>query len=169
MRLQHGIRVFVLIAFAAHPMSCLGFSNQIKPKDIGEVTGITDTSICAIKSKPDITYSLYKTDKMSPVAMLSVTEDGTAIMNPNGYVYPKELDISKLTQKEVFKLWGKPLEKTDCVTFNLSSQTFDEPNIFHIDAKFSDNQLQSYRVRGIGITKATWATIKRGGVDPLPQ
>jgi hypothetical protein len=52
-------------------------------------------------------------------------------------------------------VWGEPREST----FDLIADCRPEMDVYHMDTKFENGILTSYRLRGIGITNPTWVSV----------
>lgn len=66
-----------------------------------------------------------------------------------------------LSREEAIALWGEPRKNKEDAgnfcTFDARTMHADEPNIYHLDLKFDNNQrVIAYRVRGIGIVHPQW-------------
>jgi hypothetical protein len=93
-----------------------------------------------------------------PVGVLKITSDGKPILNP------RTVPLKGLRFADAQKLWGTPRvdNSVDCKTFGLwGFRAIDkhEKNLYQVDAKFIDNLLISYRVRGVGITDLNWIRV----------
>ncbi|MBP7863555.1 hypothetical protein KA183_17845 [bacterium] len=107
-------------------------------------------------------YLLYRKDdaKKEPKALLQVKEDGSASINePCLRFGSKPLNIELCT-----KYFGDPRISDSLYVFDLATDEFGEPNIFHLDMIFnSKNILEKYRVRGMGITNTELLSINEKG------
>lgn len=138
---------------------------HIKPKEIGEL-GLSDTCKAQV-SNPKAIIMLSSKNHKFPVAVLQLEQDGTAILDPDGFEYPKHLLLSEMTEQTAKRYWGSPkLNKDGYSTFKLSSA--DNATI-QIDATFENKKFATYRVRGAQISKESWISIKEGGEQAPPQ
>jgi hypothetical protein len=88
--------------------------------------------------------------------VVKLTSDGRAILNPKNEpdgASSNTIELRGLSLENATMLWGAPKRES---TFDLISETSAEKNVFHLDTKFVDGKLSSYRLRGIGICKPEW-------------
>ncbi len=95
-----------------------------------------------------------------PKAFLQIKEDGSASINePCLRFGSKPLTIELCT-----KYFGNPRVSDNLYVYDLATDEFGEPNIFHLDTIFnSKNILEKYRVRGMGITNTDLVSVNEKG------
>jgi hypothetical protein len=104
---------------------------------------------------------------------MKLSSDGKAELNPINELDPEGkfgykyhvIDLHNLSIENAEMLWGKgrggKTEPECTLTFDLIEQfSGTEHNVFHLDLKFFNDKLISYRLRGINITKPEWNTVK---------
>jgi len=65
----------------------------------------------------------------------------------------------QLSLHDASDLWGQPRKNPGFYTFDAHNVWNGEPNIYHLDLKFgNDDVISAYRVRGVGIGNAQWIT-----------
>lgn len=140
---------------------------QIKPKEIGAL-GQSDTCKGQIVT-PKAIIMLCKKNHKAPVAVLQVQQDGTGVLDPDGFEYPKHLLLREMTEQTARRYWGNPKLNAGYRTFLLSSA--DNRTIeIEIDTTFKNKKLSAYRVRGTEISRDSWTSIKGGEqAEALPQ
>ncbi len=142
-------------------------AEQIKPKEIGEL-GQSDTCKGQIGTAK-ATIMLCRKNNKAPVAVLQIQQDGTGVLDPDGFDYPKHLLLSEMTEQTARKYWGNPKLNAGYKTFLLTSADKRTTEI-EIDTTFKEKKLSSYRVRGTEISKDSWISIKGGEqAEALPQ
>lgn len=72
----------------------------------------------------------------------------------------KHVSWTRLTREKSQELWGEPVERTvrpRLTSFDVFGKCNEETNLYHVDVNFDrDGNARSYRIRGIGISKAKW-------------
>jgi hypothetical protein len=101
--------------------------------------------------------------------LLLLVADGLAILNPEGQgeASRHRIELDDLSLDDATNLWGPAHSGGDGIlTFDLIAEwesNFEtnvcETNVYHVDMKFSDKVLNSYRVRGIAITRPQWINV----------
>ena len=112
----------------------------------------------------DTNYLLDSPDRLraKQVGILKIT-DGVGILNPPK-PYPYSVSLNKVTSSEAEKLWGifRNSDDGDFRTYDLwGIWAVDkrEKNFYHLDAKFVNDKLKSYRVRGNNIVSPRWVEV----------
>jgi hypothetical protein len=106
--------------------------------------------------KPLCDQKQYKGSSRLVVQLMS---DGSAILNPSGELGfpPNAIDLNGLSLENAKIVWGEPRG----MTFDLICMTRGpEMDVYHLDTKFVDGKLNSYRLRGIGISKPAWISLE---------
>lgn len=99
--------------------------------------------------------------KGSSRLVVKLMQNGSAILNPKdeGFGWSSNtIELKGLSLKNAELLWGKPRG----ITFDLLAEPSlrsADTDIFHLDTKFVDDELASYRLRGIDITKPEWVAV----------
>lgn len=109
-------------------------------------------------------YLLYsKNDpQKKPKAFLQIKDDGSAAINEPCLRFGSK----PFTVEICTKYFGTPRVSDNLYVFDLATDEFGEPNIFHLDMIFnSKNILEKYRVRGMGITNTELVSIREKGED----
>ncbi len=107
-------------------------------------------------------YLLYRKDdpQKKPKAFLQIKDDGSASVNEPCLQFGSK----PFTVEICTKYFGTPRVSDNLYVFDLATDEFGEPNIFHIDMIFnSKNILEKYRVRGMGITNTELVSIDEKG------
>ena len=93
-----------------------------------------------------------------PVTLVNLKPDGKVILIiPEGKAF---LELSDFSLQAAEKRWGPAVVSADGIkTFDLVPPN-GTPIIFHLDTKFTDSRLISYRLRGPEIKHPTWATVQ---------
>jgi hypothetical protein len=72
------------------------------------------------------------------------------------------INLEKVSEKIAREIWGGRPNEDGGITCDLITEFGShEMDIFHLDMKFADDQLSSYRLRGIGIQKPQWISPSR--------
>lgn len=103
--------------------------------------------------------------------LLLLVADGLAVLNPDGQGEASchRIELNDLSFDDATTLWGPAHSGgVGIQTFDLIAEwesNFEtnacETNVYHVDMKFSNNVLDSYRVRGIAITQPQWINVHR--------
>jgi hypothetical protein len=94
--------------------------------------------------------------------VFALTNNDRIILNPEGDAYPKTAPLKKLTLKNAKILWGECRNETPGVkTFDLIALTGNptEKDGYHLDTKFANGYLSSYKARGPLIRNAEWTDV----------
>ncbi len=134
------------------------FATQVEPYPEGELRPVSDLFELHMFPgwfKPLCDQKQYKGSSRLVVKVLG---DGSAILNPIGELGfpPNAVDLHNLSQETAKYLWGEPRG----VTFDLICMTrSSEMDVYHLDTKFTNGHLSSYRLRGIGIFQPAWKNV----------
>jgi hypothetical protein len=72
------------------------------------------------------------------------------------------INLEKINEKAAREIWGGRPNEDGGITCDLITELGNrEMDIFHLDMKFVDDRLSSYRLRGIGIQKPQWVSLSR--------
>lgn len=72
------------------------------------------------------------------------------------------INLEKVSEKIARETWGGRPNEDGGITCDLITEFGShEMDIFHLDMKFTDDKLSSYRLRGIGIQKPQWISLNR--------
>jgi len=136
------------------------YANQFEPAPEGKLKPVS-TDLFELHMFPGWFKPLsdQKQYKGSSRLVVKVLKDGSAVLNPvseTGFP-PDAIDLHDFSLENAKALWGEPRG----MTFDLICMTRSpEMDVYHLDTKFADGHLNSYRLRGIGISKPVWKAIK---------
>jgi hypothetical protein len=103
----------------------------------------------------------YKLMSRSTRLMLKLNGDGSAIVNPKNESFgasQDNIDLQKVDDQTAKSLWGGHPDLNGVMTCDLVTEFgSSEMDIYHLDLKFANGQITSYRIRGNGILKPMWA------------
>ncbi len=95
--------------------------------------------------------------------IMQLTPDGKALLNPKsgdlGGLSSGHIELRGIKLADAEMLWGegrKAASDSNIRTFDLLTSNPAERNLYHFDARFENNVLTAYRLRGNGITKPAW-------------
>ncbi len=95
--------------------------------------------------------------------VLKKTSDDQAILNPANEPLGGSLntiDLKEVNETTAKTLWGGRSNTEGGITCDLLTEVgTPEMDIFHLDMKFANDKLSSYRLRGSGIIKPTWISL----------
>ncbi|HMX47103.1 MAG TPA: hypothetical protein PL112_23865 [Candidatus Obscuribacter sp.] len=96
------------------------------------------------------------------VALIRISENGKAVLNPDGFLYGPIPNIAIITRQQADALWqSEPVPTTGPrVSYKLSSFN-DNPEDVYIDVVFENNKVDKYRLRAKRITIQEWQSVTR--------
>jgi hypothetical protein len=100
--------------------------------------------------------------KGSSRLVVKLTADGGAILNPKGEELgwsSDTIDLHGLTLENAEKLWGSPRGMTFDLLAGPRLRSNDR-DVYHLDTKFTNGELTSYKLRGIDICKPEWINVE---------
>lgn len=156
---QHAGRFLLLLAFinTALPLQ----ATQIEPTVNSESSIRTDLFELTMFPgwfQPMKQITRYKGNSRVVVKLLP---DGSAILNPpdEGFGWSSNnVDIKSLSEQDACDIWGEKRGETFDLLANPRPKSNDF-DVFHLDTKFENNRLNSYRLRGIGISNPEWKKV----------
>lgn len=103
-----------------------------------------------------------KSYKGSSRLVVKLTPDGRAVLNPKGEELgwsSDTIELKGLTFENAKMLWGTPNGPTFDLLAGPRARSNDR-DVYHLDTKFTDGLLTSYRLRGIDICKPEWVSVE---------
>lgn len=159
---MNDMKKVVLIAAGALLLVLPSQATQIEPTINSESSIRTDLFELTMFPgwfQPMKQITRYKGNSRLVVKLLP---DGSANLNPpdEGFGWSSNnIDIKSLSEREAQNLWGERRGETFDLLANPRMQSNDY-DVYHLDTKFTNDRLSSYRLRGIGINKPAWKTVQ---------
>ena len=102
-----------------------------------------------------------KSYKGSSRLVVKLPVEGNAILNPRNEEpgwSSDTIELKGLSLENAEMLWGKPRGMTFDLLAGPRLRSADT-DVYHLDTKFTNGELTSYRLRGIDISKPEWIAV----------
>lgn len=157
------MKFLLLVLLSILTSDCMTWARQIEPalldgKPVEVRKDLFQLDMFPGWFKPRCDVKSYKGSSRLVVKLMP---DGSAILNPKGEKLgwsSDTIDLKGLSQENAEMLWGKPRGMTFDLLANPRLRSSDT-DIYHMDTKFADGKLTSYRLRGIDIAKPEWIAV----------